>query len=87
MSSAVKTNGDISLTDLTMTNTGCAESGNALEDLTDLNYRYIEVAMDDNSLIEFEFLPSQRYSTIAGTFLIESGPCANSDGAFSLIKE
>ena len=87
MSISVKTNGDISMTDLTMTNTGCAENGNALEDLTDLNYRYIEVIMDDDSLIEFEFLPSQRYSTIAGTFLIESGPCANSDGAFYMIKE
>ena len=87
MSFAVKNNGDISVTDLTMTNTGCAENGAAVEDLTDLNYRYVDVAMADDSLIEFEFSPSRLYSALGGTFLIQSGPCANADGAFYLIKE
>jgi len=80
------TDGDIQVTDVTLTGTGCAASGSGTGGTIDINDPIVEVEMVDGSRIEFELFVTDSFTTVGGAFYIQSGPCAEADGIFYMFR-
>ena len=64
--------------------TGCASTGLAMNYLTSIDEPLIRVQLSDGSNVEFEFMVTESFSMLGGTFWFEDGPCAGLDGMFYL---
>lgn len=74
------------LTALTFGSTGCAPGGVALNDLVDLGDPLIVVQLDDGSRVSFEFMTTESFTMLGGTFWFEDGHCADLDGMFYMFR-
>lgn len=78
--------GDIQVTDVTLTGTGCAANGAGTGGTIDINDPVVEVEMEDGSRIEFELFVTESFTTLGGAFWAASGPCAETDGMFYMFR-
>jgi hypothetical protein len=79
--------GQIVVTDIDLTGTGCATHGAGIGAGIDINDPLIEAQLDDGSLVEFEFVVTESLSTLGGAFWFAEGPCADADGIYYLLKD
>jgi hypothetical protein len=78
--------GQIVVSDIEFTGTGCAARGAGVGAGININDPLFEVLMDDGSLVEFEVLVTESFSALGGTFWFTSGPCADTDGVYYLFR-
>lgn len=79
--------GNLELTQIMLTNTGCATnaiSGGELQDIDDLS---LEITMSDGSHVDLEIIATESLTTLGGTFVFTSGPCRGQDGVFHLFRQ
>jgi hypothetical protein len=86
MTLAASTTGLVDVTNVFITNTGCAQNSSGAATISDLDDPYVEITMLDGSRVELEFIATESLSTLGGSFWFASGPCADSEGIFYLSK-
>lgn len=79
--------GELAVSDVTLTNTGCAIHGTGIGSGIDVNDPLIQVMMEDGSRVEFEVVVTESLSAIGGALWVESGPCMDTDGIYYLFRD
>jgi len=79
-------NRDLILTQVMMTNTGCAVNSSPGDDALKVNDPALHMAMTDGSDLFLDFTATENGSMLGGAFSFDSGPCAGLEGIFHLSK-
>jgi hypothetical protein len=79
--------GGIVVTDISLSGTGCAAHGTGVGSGIDINDPFVEVLMDDGSIVEVGFMVTESFSAVGGTFWFASGACADTDGFYHLFRD
>ena len=74
-------------TSITLNNTGCASNSAQTTPFMSIDSLTSEAVMTDGSEVEFEFVGSESLTAVGGSFVFDSGSCADLDGAFILFKQ
>jgi len=74
-------------TDVALSGTGCAAVFVSASPIDSLDFPMTEVNFSDGSQVQIEILSSDSLSSLVGTFVFESGPCSDKEGAFILYNQ
>lgn len=77
---------DLILSQVMMTNTGCAANSLPGNQAVDANYPVVEISMTDGSTLGLGFTVTDDVTMLGGTFHFSSGACAERQGFFSLTR-
>jgi hypothetical protein len=80
-------NGNVQISQLALTDTGCARNSASPAELTNVDDPLVEFDMTDGSRVELELLGTESLTTLGGSFWFFSGPCTDTDGVFYLVRQ